>query len=148
TGRTDEPDGRISVRGAHVRPGVDVPVGRVHAAREHGRAAWVVDAMRAVGRAARRASADRRAVVGSGAAAPCAGLRSRDSLGRLAPCGPDRPGEGRRPDRPDAGRPSRRTSRDPDPLTRDPMTTDTRQPAEPSLEPTAPPRVPLAMRAL
>ena len=58
--RADQPDGRLPVRRPPGGSGGDVPVGRLHAAREHGRPAWPLGALRAVGRAARRAPVHRR----------------------------------------------------------------------------------------
>ena len=49
-------DGRVPLRRPHGRPGADVPLGRLHAARQHGRAAGHLGAVRPVGGPARWAS--------------------------------------------------------------------------------------------
>ena len=72
--RADQPDGRVPVRGPPVRPGCDVPLGCLHAAGQHGGPARAVDAVRAVGRAARWAAAHRRALDRDPPAAACQGV--------------------------------------------------------------------------
>ena len=73
--RADLADRRLPLRRPAGRPGLDVPVGRLHAAGQHGRAARRVDPVRPVGGAAGRAPADRRGVVRGVAVRPGARLR-------------------------------------------------------------------------
>ena len=71
-------------------PGRDVPVGRLHAAGQHGRAARGLDPVRPVRRAAGRAPAHRGAVVGGGVVRPGARLRG-DHRGRAVAGASSRP---------------------------------------------------------
>ena len=61
--RPDLAVGRVPLRREDGRPGRDVPLGRLHAAGEHGRAARDLDPVRPVGGPAGRAAADRRGLV-------------------------------------------------------------------------------------
>ena len=78
------------------RSGLDVPVGRLHAAGQHGRAAGRVGPVRPLGRAAGRPPAHRRGVVRGGAVRPRPWLRGdhgrRDRGARWSrPSSPPRP---------------------------------------------------------
>ena len=77
-------DGRVPVRRADGGPGVDVPVRRLHAAREHGRSARCFDPLRPVRGSARRPAADRR---GRGPRHRCSAPRARTRRSRPTPPG-------------------------------------------------------------
>ncbi len=92
------------VRRAPGRPGLDVPVGRLHAAGQHGRAARHLDPGRAVRGPAGRAPAHRRAVVRARA---CSGWPAATRRSPPTPTGGPRADRPRRPRRPvDADPPS------------------------------------------
>ena len=82
--RPDLADRRVPVRRPAGRSGLDVPVGRVHAAGQHGRPARASRSRRAVGGAAGRAAAHRRAVVGARAVQAGPRLRGDHRRRRLA----------------------------------------------------------------
>ena len=102
--RADLADRRVPPRRPAGRPRLDVPVGRVHAAGQHGRAARRLDPVRPVGRAAGGSPAHRCRLVGGGAARPGARLRGDHRQRRLADDRADGPGERRGPSGPDPGR--------------------------------------------
>ena len=95
------------VRRAAGRPGRDVPVGRLHAAGQHGRAARGLDPVRPLGGAPGRAPADRRGMVRGDAVRPGARLRG-DHRGRGLARASSRPSSPRPPILP---RPHRRAGR-------------------------------------
>ncbi len=107
------PSRRVPLRGPHGRPGPDVPVRRVHAAGQHGRLAGDLRPVRALGRAAGRAAADRRGLVRGLAAPGRPRLRGRSPPARPGggsspqTCGPRRPATMATPGR-SGSRPPRR----------------------------------------
>ncbi len=108
-GRADIADRRVPDGRAPGRPGLDVPLGRVHAAGQHGRTPRRQHPGRAVGRAAGRPPADRRAVDRAGAVRPGPRLRGDHRDRRLARARAGRPRGPRRPLDADARRACGRT---------------------------------------
>ncbi len=110
--RADLADGRVPVRRPAGRSRVDVPVGRVHPAGQHGRPARHLDPGRTVRWSAGRPAAHRRAVVGGSG---CSGWPAATRRSPRAPTGgrwslpASPPSTTPRPRRPPSARPSLRT---------------------------------------
>ena len=120
--RADLADRRVPARRPAGRSGLDVPLGRLHPAGQHGRPARRIDPVRTLGRAAGRAAADRGAMVGGRAVRPGARLRGDHRGRRLARARTDRARRGGRARHADAGRADGRADRP------RPSRTDSRRP--------------------